>query len=160
MKYFILLIPFLFVSLSCGESDQVEQHGETEERTLDYTSEVLFYNPQGEEIAHIETAVADDDNSRSEGLMDVRELPENNGMLFIFDENRERNFWMANTPLSLDIIFVNDEYEIVRIHQNTSPYSQDGIPSEYPAKYVVEVNAGFTLRNDITEGSTIEIRGL
>ena len=64
---------------------------------------------------------------------------------------------MASTPLSLDIIFVDEEFEIVRIHRNTPPYSHERILSEEPAKYVVEVNAGYTLRNDITEGMRIRI---
>ncbi len=154
MKYLLIIISFLFIS--CNDSETPERI-ETEERTLEYTSEVTFIDVSGNEISSIEVAIADDDESRTQGLMDVTDLPEGAGMLFIFEENRERNFWMANTPLSLDIIFINEDFEIVRIHQNTMPYSQDNIPSEEPAKYVVEVNAGYTLRHDITEGATIRI---
>lgn len=154
MKYLLILISFLFIS--CNDTETPERT-DTEERTLEYTSEVTYIDVNGNEVTTIDVAVADDDESRTQGLMDVTDLPEDAGMLFIFDENRERNFWMANTPLSLDILFVNEDYEIVRIHQNTTPYSQDSIPSEEPAKYVVEVNAGFTLRHDITEGATIRI---
>jgi uncharacterized protein len=111
-------------------------------------------------VTTIEVAVADDDASRSEGLMDVHELPSDAGMLFIFDEDEPRSFWMAGTPLSLDIIFINGDYEIVRIHRNTPPYSHESIPSEEAAKYVVEVNAGYTTRHDITEGMRIEIEEL
>lgn len=154
MKYLLILISFLFIS--CNDTETAERT-DTEERTLEYTSEVSFIDVNGNEVSNIDVAVADDDESRTEGLMDVTDLPEDAGMLFIFDENRERNFWMANTPLSLDILFVNEDFEIVRIHQNTTPYSQESIPSEKPAKYVVEVNAGYTLRHDITEGATIRI---
>jgi uncharacterized membrane protein (UPF0127 family) len=77
-------------------------------------------------------------------------------MIFLFENNRPRSFWMANTPLSLDILFVNSDLEIVRIHRNTTPFSQESIESERPAKYVVEVNAGYTLRHDITEGHRID----
>lgn len=155
MKYLLILISFLFIS--CNDSETTERT-ESKERTLEYVSEVTFIDVNGNDVSTIEVAVADDENSRSEGLMDVTNLPEDAGMLFIFDENRERNFWMANTPLSLDILFVNEDLEIVRIHQNTTPYSQDSIPSEIPAKYVVEVNAGYTLSHDITEGTSIRIK--
>ncbi len=154
MKYIILLFSFLLIS--CNDTETPER-ATTEQRTLEYTSEVTFIDVRGNEISTIDVAVADDDDSRAEGLMDVTDLPDNAGMLFIFNENRERNFWMANTPLSLDILFVNEDFEIVRIHQTTTPYSQDSIPSEEPAKYVVEVNAGYTLRHDITEGASIRI---
>lgn len=154
MIYVLILSTFLFIS--CNSSETNERTA-TQDRTLEYTSEVIFINASGNEITAIDVAVADDDKSRTEGLMAVTDLPEDAGMLFIFDENRERSFWMANTPLSLDILFVNENFEIVRIHQNTTPYSQDNIPSEVPAKYVVEVNAGYTLRHDITEGATIRI---
>lgn len=126
-------------------------------RELVFTNEVSFYTSAGDSISTIEVAIADDDNSRSAGLMNVRNLPEESGMLFIFDDEAQRSFWMENTPLSLDILFVNSEMEIVRIHQNTSPYSRENILSEEPAQYVVEVNAGYTVRRDITEGARIEI---
>ncbi len=92
--------------------------------------------------------------------MNVEELPDNSGMLFIFDNDQSRSFWMANTPLPLDIIFVNSEFEIVRIHRNTQPYSQESIQSEAPARFVVEVNAGYTLEHDIREGMSIAIEGV
>jgi hypothetical protein len=65
---------------------------------------------------------------------------------------------MANTPLSLDIIFANSDFEIVRIHRNTQPYSSRSIESGRPAKYVVEVNAGYAVNHDIREGMTIAIQ--
>ena len=114
-----------------------------------------FFDQSDEEIVSVRAALADDDDSRSEGLMDVHDLPSDAGMLFIFDDDAPRSFWMANTPISLDIIFVNSEMEIVRVHRNTPPYSHENIVSESPAKYVVEVNAGFALDHDIREGMTI-----
>jgi uncharacterized protein len=139
-------------------------NGETEERTerdttrqLDFTSTVQFLDENRDPVSTVKVAVADDDHTRSEGLMDVHELPTDSGMLFIFDNDEPRSFWMANTPLSLDIIYANSNFEIVRIHRNTAPYSNEQILSEAPAKYVVEVNAGYTLSHDITEGMFIRL---
>ncbi|WP_069131251.1 DUF192 domain-containing protein [Rhodohalobacter halophilus] len=156
---FKFITSILFVSLlitACGEeSPRNEQTTET--RQLDYTADVAFINSAGEEVTSIRAAVADDDHSRSEGLMNVHNLPSDAGMIFIFDEDAPRSFWMANTPISLDIIYVNSEMEIVRIHRNTPPYSHENIRSEAPAKYVVEVNAGYTMEHDITEGMMIQL---
>ncbi|MDZ7757488.1 DUF192 domain-containing protein [Rhodohalobacter sp.] len=152
-KYFLLATSLLLLSCN-GEADTQSEAQET--RELSYTATVSFIEQPDEEIISVRAAVADDDDSRSAGLMNVYNLPEDAGMLFIFDDEAPRSFWMANTPISLDILFVNSEMEIVRIHRNTPPYSHENIVSESPAKYVVEVNAGFTLNHDIREGMKID----
>ena len=129
-------------------------------RQLEFTAEVSFIKSEGDTVSTVDVAVADDNESRSEGLMNVNELPANSGMLFIFSNNQARSFRMANTPLPLDIIFVNSDMNIVRIHRNTQPYSQESIQSEAPAQFVVEVNAGYTLEHDIREGMKIAFEGV
>ncbi len=152
-------LPFFFIILlvNCSVSDKTELDEKNDGRVLDFTDEVSFYSSEERLISTIDVAIADDNDSRSEGLMNVHELPADAGMLFIFDGDQPRSFWMANTPLSLDIIFVNSDLEIVRIHRNTTPYSQDQLLSELPAKYVVEVNAGYTVNYDITEAMLISV---
>ena len=152
IKYLFLVTSLLLLSCN-GESDIQTETQET--RELSYTATVSFIEQSNEEVISVRAAVADDDDSRSEGLMNVHNLPDDAGMIFIFDDEAPRSFWMANTPISLDILFVNSEMEIVRIHRNTPPYSHENIVSESPAKYVVEVNAGFTLNHDIREGMKI-----
>lgn len=145
--------------INCSGSDKPEFSDDRINRVLDFKGEVSFFSTDGERlISIINVAIADDDHTRSEGLMDVHELPADSGMLFIFEGNQPRSFWMANTPLSLDIIFANSDFEIVRIHRNTPPYSHEQIRSELPAKYVVEVNAGYSLRHDLTEGMIISFQ--
>jgi len=153
---FILALSLLLTGCS-GTDRQEEPNTQQNERVLNYESEVAFISAAGDTLASITAAVADDQSSRTEGLMNVRSMPEDAGMIFIFEENQPRSFWMASTPLSLDLIFANEGFEIVRIHRNASPYSQDSIQSGQPAKYVVEVNAGYTLRHDINEGAFIRI---
>jgi uncharacterized membrane protein (UPF0127 family) len=152
IKYLLLASSILLLSCN-GESDTQTEIQET--RQLSYTATVTFIEQSNEDVISVRAAVADDDDSRSEGLMNVHNLPDDAGMIFIFDDEAPRSFWMANTPISLDILFVNSEMEIVRIHRNTPPYSHENIVSEAPAKYVVEVNAGFTLNHDIREGMKI-----
>lgn len=155
----LIVLASLFL-LQCSDSSRQNQdlnQQEDQQRVLNYEVQIAFLSESGDTISTIEAAVADDQSSRTEGLMNVNSLPEDAGMLFIFEENQPRSFWMASTPLSLDLLFVNEEFEIVRIHRNAAPFSQESIQSEQPAKYVVEVNAGYTLRNDINEGASIQI---
>ncbi|MEX2601977.1 MAG: DUF192 domain-containing protein [Balneolaceae bacterium] len=148
----------LLILLSgCSERDS-EVREELSGRTLDYPAEVSFLSGNDQIRTTIRAAVADDTVSRSEGLMGVSDLPWDRGMIFIFENEQPRSFWMANTPLSLDLFFINSGMEIVRIHRNTQPYSDRSITSELPAQYVVETRAGFALRHDITEGMRIDYR--
>jgi uncharacterized membrane protein (UPF0127 family) len=151
------LLFILTLLLTSCSADEEHPPSLVEGRELEYTTTVQFLNEAGEIVSEIDVAVADDDDSRSEGLMDVHNLPADSGMIFIFEDEQPRSFWMANTPISLDIIYANSDFEIVRIHRNTPPYSHENIHSEKPAMYVVEVNAGYTLRQDITEGMSIRI---
>ncbi|MEX0679981.1 MAG: DUF192 domain-containing protein [Balneolales bacterium] len=107
------------------------------------------------EAARVDVALAQTEEERNSGLMGVDAMPFNTGMLFLFDGEKPRSFWMVNTPLSLDILFINSNREIIRIRNNTTPYSDREITSEGPAQYVLEVNAGFTREYDIREGMRI-----
>jgi hypothetical protein len=77
------------------------------------------------------------------------------GMLFIFPQQRYQSFWMLNTMFSLDILFINNDKEIVTIHKNTTPLSEESYPSSEPAIYVVEVNAGFCDKHGINLGDKV-----
>lgn len=155
---FLLIV--LFLPSCTDKNQQTKKNNDDIGRVLEYTGEVSFIKSEGDTASTIEVAVVDDNRSRSEGLMNVMDLPDNAGMLFIFNNEQPRSFWMANTPLPLDIIFVNSDMRIVRVHRNTRPYSQESIQSEEPAQFVVEVNAGYTLEHDIREGMKIKIENV
>lgn len=158
MRNTLILIAVLFSSLafiSCSEQEKSNDSQNTIGRTLTYEKSVAFLDTNDDTLATIDVAIADNDKERSQGLMDVRDMPSDKGMLFIFDRNQPRSFWMANTPLSLDIMFVNESFEIVRIHQNAQPFSEKSFESEKPAKYVIETNGGFSVSHDIQEGTKV-----
>ncbi len=89
--------------------------------------------------------VADDSIERARGLMFRKSLAENEGMLFVFGEEAKHSFWMKNTLIHLDILWMNSAGEIVGISENTPPCEADPCPSyvpEGPAKYALEIAAG------------------
>lgn len=144
---------------ACGSDNQQQSPVERADRSsqLEFTGTVTFLNNEGNEISTVQVTVADTPESRQAGLMDVHNLPADKGMIFIFEREQPLSFWMANTPLPLDIIFVNQQYEIVRIHRNARPFSTRSFPSDSPATFAVEVNGGYTSDRDIQEGMRISI---
>jgi len=106
-------------------------------------------------ISAIDVEVAATDASREQGLMYRDTMAENTGMLFLMGTEEMQSFWMKNTIISLDIIYVDSERRIVSIHKNCTPYSLDQIHSAAPALYVVEVVAGYTDKYKIEAGDRV-----
>ena len=76
-------------------------------------------------------------------------------MLFLFPREEPLSFWMKNTPLPLDIIFINAAHTIVSIAQNTTLFSEKPLPSDSPAQFVLEVNGGFCQRHGVAVGDQV-----
>lgn len=114
-----------------------------------------FISPAGDTLKKIELEIADNDFETQRGLMDRRSMGENRGMIFVFPNMEQRSFWMKNTFIPLDILFVKDNMEIESIQENTVPHSKQSVPSVGPAQYVVEVNAGFCQSYGITAGTKV-----
>lgn len=79
---------------------------------------------------------------RARGLMERPVLPDRTGMLFEFGESRMVTMWMANTPESLDMIFVDETGRIVRLAERTTPFSEAIVSSGEPVRYVLEIRGG------------------
>lgn len=116
---------------------------------------LAFLNSERDTIKVVDIEIADTEPERTQGMMYRSDMPYNQAMLFIMEYERPQSFWMRNTKLSLDIIYVNGEFEIVTIYKHTQPYSNSPIPSFKRAKYVVETKAGFCDRFGIEEGNFI-----
>lgn len=107
---------------------------------------------------HIFIEIADDPFEQSKGLMYRSSLDWNNGMLFAFENEEIRSFWMKNTLIPLDMIFIDKGLKIIDIIENAQPCKTNNCPSyvsNQPAKYVLEVNAGYVKENKISVGDTI-----
>lgn len=103
--------------------------------------------------------IASTSQEHAKGLMDRSELCENCGMLFIFDDEDYRTFWMKNTKIPLSIAFV-DRNGVINDIQDMKPYQTfPTYSSKYPAKFALEVNQGWFKNNYITVGSKIKLNG-
>ena len=99
--------------------------------------------------------LADNDAERAKGLMYRRELPEGRGMLFDFHREQEVSFWMQNTYVSLDLIFIRGDGRIHRIEESTEPLSTRLIPSRGAVRAVLEVVAGTSRKLGIAPGDRV-----
>jgi len=104
--------------------------------------------------------IAADDKSRERGLMFVRELPPDRGMLFLFEFPQEVAFWMKDTVLSLDLIFIDPAGKVLNIAANAKPYSLDPIESRGRAIAVLELVAGTSRTIGLKTGDTITLPSL
>jgi uncharacterized membrane protein (UPF0127 family) len=99
--------------------------------------------------------IVDNDATRAKGLMYRKELPEGQGMLFDFHREQEVSFWMKNTYISLDMIFIRGDGSILRIAENTEPLSTRFIPSQGPVRAVLEVIGGTARKFGIVPGDRV-----
>ncbi|WP_345006682.1 DUF192 domain-containing protein [Snuella lapsa] len=90
----------------------------------------------------LDIEIADTDYEIQTGLMYRNSMQNNQGMLFVFKDAQERYFYMKNTRIPLDIIFISENNAIVSFQKNAKPFDESSLPSNLPAKYVLEVNAG------------------
>jgi uncharacterized membrane protein (UPF0127 family) len=105
---------------------------------------VIFFSKETKKkIIQIDVEIADNPDEIATGLMYRHSMPDKAGMLFIYEETQPLAFWMKNTYIPLDIIFVDENMQIVTIQKNTKPLSEKLILSDRDSMYVVEVNAGF-----------------
>ena len=104
---------------------------------------------------NLDIEIADTDSSRNRGLMQRNGLPEDSGMWFIFEQESEQGFWMANTQMALDLIFVRSDGSVQSIAKYIQPMRTETIPSNGPAQYVLEVEAGYSDSKGILEGDVI-----
>lgn len=150
----VALIGFFIVNNLITNEPKVEYYTFTKEGELTFTDSL------GVLKAKIDLEIADNDYERALGLMNRQEMKENQGMLFIFPALERQSFWMRNTLISLDMIFVDDHKKIVTIHKHTKILSEQSYPASQPSIYVVEVLAGFTDRHNIQVGDKIDWMGM
>ena len=110
-------------------------------------------NAQGDYVFIVE--VVDTPESRAQGLMFRTSLAPDAGMLFDFKESRQVSFWMQNTMIPLDMLFIRHDGTIANIHVNAKPLDPTSIPSDGPVEFVLEIAGGRSVELGIKAGDTV-----
>lgn len=115
---------------------------------------VVVHAAQGAVTVSVE--IANTPTSRERGLMYRNDLAADAGMLFLFPHEQAQEFWMKNTPLPLDMVFIDTSRTIVGIVADTRPFSTQARGVKTPSRYVLEVHAGFCAKHGVAAGDKID----
>lgn len=137
IAYSIILISAVFLLSACQPQSK-PIHIQTDAHKIPFSVEI-----------------ADEPKELARGLMFREDLEKNQGMLFVFPEQAMRSFWMKNTPLPLDMLFIDKNFKIVHIHPMAKPYDTTPISSRKPAMYVLEILGGQAATHGINIGDTL-----
>lgn len=110
---------------------------------------------------NLRVQVADTMATRVTGLMFRKEMPDDEGMVFLFENTQPLNFWMKNTLIPLDIIYLSEDWEVVSIQKNAQPCKADPCvlyPSSQNSKYVLEINGGLSDKLGIRKGTAVRLQ--
>ena len=120
---------------------------------------VTILTKSGREAA-FQVEVADTPAKRTMGLQYRKDLGRDRGMIFLFPSEAPQAFWMKNTPIPLDMIFINRERRIVGIVEQTIPYSLDSRSVGAPSQFVLEINGGLAKRHGIQTGDSVRFQDI
>lgn len=152
----VLLVLIVFYISSCKEDKKVIEQVEvtfTKEGELE-----LFKTNTDSTKIKIDIEIASSDYEIQTGLMYRNSMENNQGMLFVFDDSRPRSFFMKNTRIPLDLIFLDEEKRIVSFQKNAKPFDESSLPSNAPARYVLEVNAGLVDYWNLSVGDRVSYK--
>ena len=157
-KGIVVMSCFLLCS-SCGTPDAEQPAQVSLEDDIPFRLDGhLQIIQEGNILTELEIEIAETDSARTRGMMQRTHLPDTRGMLFLFDSEEDRFFWMANTPLSLDLIFISADSTIIHMAKYMRPLSPQDVPSNGPAQYVLEVIAGYSDTIGVVEGDRVSWR--
>lgn len=151
----VILGVFSFQFQSCKEDQKTIKPVVVEFKK---EGELILKTANDSIIKNLDIEIADDEYQTQTGLMYRDSMEENQGMLFIFPVEDLLGFYMKNTKFALDIIYIDSDKKIVSFQKNAQPYSEDSLPSNVPAKYVLEVNAGLADAWQLKVGDKIEYK--
>lgn len=123
-------------------------------------AQVRFIGTTGEQPIILTVDIADTPYKHEYGLMFRWQIGWWYGMMFVFPDEVMRSFWMKNTYIPLDMMFLNSSGVIVHIHPGAKPLDETPISSFYPAKYVIETNSWWTQEAGLTTGMAINLNTL
>ena len=142
IKYIIVLFIFLQFILPAGEK-------------VEFIQDASII--KAKKTINLKIALAQTPATWQKGLMKIKKMESNQGMLFIFPKEKHRIFWMKDTYIALDLIFLNKNLEIIGIVENNQPMSEENIKIDKKSKYILEVNAGFVKKHKIVIGEKLKL---
>ncbi|MEX0933419.1 MAG: DUF192 domain-containing protein [Candidatus Paceibacterota bacterium] len=158
MKHVGLILFFTSLLLVVGWNVSSNNSNETFATDIEYTDGTLMF--KGGEI---QVALAETNLERQTGLSRQRTIGENEGLLFIFNESAEQRIWMRDMYFPIDIIWLDDDFEIVDIKKNATPESfrsvrdREVFTPRMPARYVLEARSGFAGTHNLVTGDTFSL---
>jgi len=135
----------LFICLLSGVAckDKPKKVIKTEPVVFKKEGELSIFKQKADTlITSLNIEIAESEYETQTGLMYRESMEQNQAMLFIFPDEQMHNFYMKNTAIALDIIFIKEDLTIASFQENAQPYNETGLSSQVPIKYVLEVNAG------------------
>jgi uncharacterized membrane protein (UPF0127 family) len=160
MKNFKLSIYFLIgflMFVSCKED--TKKIVKTEPVVFKKEGELRIFKQKVDTlITTVDIEIAETDYETQTGLMYRESMDADRGMLFIFPDQRMHSFYMKNTEFPLDLIFITADSTIASFQKNAQPYSETGLSSQVPVKYVLEVNAGLAEKWLLETGDRIDFK--
>lgn len=156
MKTLTCCIGLILFCLSC--KDNTGNNAVVTQTKIAFKKEATLsiYNPTGALKTTLDIEIADTPYERETGLMYRDSMAKQHGMLFIFKNESQRFFYMKNTKIPLDIIYIGTNKSIVSVKNNAKPYDETSLPSEQPAQYVLELNAGLYQSLGLQIGDTVD----
>ncbi len=150
--YYFIAIVFL---LSCQNHHRIVKTSDQPSVQFTKEGQLTITDSLGQSKAQFDIEFARDDYERETGLMYRKIMKDHQAMLFIFKDEQPRYFWMKNTYIPLDIIYINAGKQIVSIAKNAQPLDETSLPSHFPAKYVLEINAGLSDDYGLKKGDKV-----
>lgn len=174
-KYILFVIAVVVISLIYFTKGFGLQQSETEEKEVEVVTkqevveedEILETDSIDEPlltgllIPDVRLIVSDNEATRSQGLGGRLSLSADEGMIFVFDESKKYSFWMKDMNFPIDIIWVDEDFEVVHIASDVSPETYPRLFTPIlPARYVIELSAGQAVKAGIVVGSKLDIKGV
>ncbi|WP_435314104.1 DUF192 domain-containing protein [Cellulophaga fucicola] len=158
-KYTFILTTILAITSSCKDNKSktisTPEPPFTKEGTLTITKAT-----DNTVALSLDIEFAETDYETQTGLMERTSMKENQGMLFIFPDSRMHSFYMKNTKIALDIIYIDENLRIASFQENAKPLDETGLSSKVPVKYVLEINAGLSEKHLLEVGDKIDFTRL
>lgn len=121
---------------------------------------VVVFEPEDQPRAAVTVEVVRTQKDIQRGLMFRRSLPKEHGMLFLMGEERVHSFWMRNTYVALDMIFIGKDMKVAGVVANATPLTETSRHVDKPSLYVLEVNAGWAAANHVGQGTPVRFKNV